>query len=81
MKWANLWLGGGKNLHHEEVKKRPSSAHVPGWKEEWKEDMKDAYRPHTTNSATRYSYVSLIIMCLIFFSSIFFCSVTTLLYQ
>lgn len=33
VKWANLWMGGGRDLHHEELKRRPSSAHVPGWKD------------------------------------------------
>ncbi|XP_067948131.1 uncharacterized protein [Watersipora subatra] len=33
VKWANLWMGGGRDLHSEEMKKRPNSAHVPGWKE------------------------------------------------
>ncbi|KAF6017995.1 hypothetical protein EB796_023676 [Bugula neritina] len=33
VKWANLWMGGGRDLHLEEMRSRPSSAHVPGWKD------------------------------------------------
>ncbi|XP_059140385.1 uncharacterized protein LOC131928387 [Physella acuta] len=30
---AGQWLGGGRDLFWEEVRKRPKSGHVPGWKE------------------------------------------------
>ena len=30
---ANLWLAGGRNLFFEEMRRRPRSGHVAGWKE------------------------------------------------
>jgi hypothetical protein len=33
LKYGNKWLGGGRDLHTEDVMRRPKSVHVPGWKE------------------------------------------------
>lgn len=46
VKWANLWLGGGRDLHYEELKNRPTSAHVPGWKD----GLKGSSRIRSANS-------------------------------
>lgn len=57
VKWANMWLGGGRDLHREELRKRPKSAHLPGYKET-DETSREAYsRPHTTGSPIKPSYV------------------------
>lgn len=37
---GNRWLAGGRDLYWESVKKRPSSGHVPGWKEGLPDSMK-----------------------------------------
>ena len=52
VKWANLWMGGGRDLHHEEVKRRPSSAHVPGWK--------DGLKGARTRSANTMRYADIL---------------------
>ncbi len=56
---GNQWLGGGRNLHREAMKKRPHTAQTPGWRQGLNS------RPTTANSQfpryVMYMYVSLMV--------------------
>lgn len=65
MKWANIWLAGGRDLHIEELKRRPKSAHVPGWKDT-REGNSAQPRPHSSKHHARLVFYLLVVfVCVI----------------